>query len=83
MPTTSVTEQELDNSYAFAVQLGKNAGKLLLDIAQSRCKGEETQEAAEKDSSVDIVTKADEGQPGACKQRPVAFRMLIYMHICE
>ncbi|KAK4246477.1 inositol monophosphatase [Corynascus novoguineensis] len=60
MPTTSFTEQELDNIYAFAVQLGKNAGKLLLDIAQSRWKGEETQKVAEKDSSVDIVTKADE-----------------------
>ncbi|EAQ83031.1 hypothetical protein CHGG_10849 [Chaetomium globosum CBS 148.51] len=60
MHTKSLTEGELDEIYAFAVQLGKDAGKLLLDAAQSRFNGENTQEVVEKDSSVDIVTKTDE-----------------------
>ncbi|KAK3904579.1 inositol monophosphatase [Staphylotrichum tortipilum] len=53
---------ELDGIYAFAVQLGKDAGKLLIDAAQSRFNGngESTQSFAEKDSAVDIVTKTDE-----------------------
>ncbi|KAK4038825.1 inositol monophosphatase [Parachaetomium inaequale] len=60
MDTKSLTERELDDIYAFAVQLGKDAGKLLLEAAQSRFNGENTQEVVEKDSSVDIVTKTDE-----------------------
>ncbi|KAL2179388.1 inositol monophosphatase [Thermothelomyces heterothallicus CBS 202.75] len=60
MATKTFTEQELDDIYAFAVQLGKDAGKLLLEAARSRWNGESTPEAVEKDSSVDIVTKTDE-----------------------
>lgn len=68
MYTKPLTEEELDEIYAFAVQLGKDAGKLLLDAAQSRFNGENTQEVVEKDSSVDIVTKTDEGKREAPMQ---------------
>ncbi|KAH6847041.1 hypothetical protein B0I37DRAFT_397380 [Chaetomium sp. MPI-CAGE-AT-0009] len=60
MHTKPLTEAELDEIYAFAIQLGKDAGKLLLDAAQARFNGENRQEVVEKDSSVDIVTKTDE-----------------------
>ncbi|KAK3291835.1 inositol monophosphatase [Chaetomium fimeti] len=60
MHANHLTEAELDEIYAFAVQLGKDAGKLLLEAAQSRFNGENRQEVVEKDSSVDIVTKTDE-----------------------
>jgi myo-inositol-1(or 4)-monophosphatase len=65
MTANSFTEEELDDIYAFAVQLGKDAGKLLLEAAQSRFDGNDqrTEELVEKDSSVDIVTKTDEGEP--------------------
>ncbi len=64
MAVGQLTEAELDEIYAFAVQLGKDAGKLLLDVAQSRFNGagQSTQDFEEKDSSVDIVTKTDEGK---------------------
>ena len=67
MAAGDFTETELDEIYAFAVQLGKDAGKLLLEAAQSRFNGDGqgTQEFEEKDSAVDIVTKTDEGQPPA------------------
>ncbi|GAB1317332.1 hypothetical protein MFIFM68171_07542 [Madurella fahalii] len=62
MTSDTFSEQELDEIYAFAIQLGKDAGKLLLDAAQSRFSGngQAAQEFAEKDSAVDIVTKTDE-----------------------
>jgi myo-inositol-1(or 4)-monophosphatase len=65
MATKSFTEKGLDDIYAFAIQLGKDAGKLLLEAAQLRFNGngQATQEFSEKDSAVDIVTKTDEGAP--------------------
>ncbi|EGS19342.1 uncharacterized protein CTHT_0048000 [Thermochaetoides thermophila DSM 1495] len=62
---SKINEEELDEIYAFAIQLGKDAGKLLMDAARSRfgSGGSMTsQEITEKDNSVDIVTKADEGK---------------------
>ncbi|KAK4153361.1 inositol monophosphatase [Chaetomidium leptoderma] len=62
MATTSFTETELDEIFVFAIQLGKDAGKLLLEAAQLRFNGngQSTQDFVEKDSAVDIVTKTDE-----------------------
>lgn len=57
-------QQELDEIYAFAVDLGKRAGKLLLDGIDKRVEGVGgSGELAfeEKDSAVDIVTQTDEG----------------------
>ena len=59
-----VTE-DLDEIYAFAVQLGKDAGKLLMTAAQLRFNGQGREQEAlnlvEKENAVDIVTQADEG----------------------
>lgn len=59
-----VTE-DLDEIYAFAVQLGKDAGKLLMEAAQSRFSGpgQEALNLVEKENAVDIVTQTDEGAP--------------------
>ncbi len=58
-----ITDQELGEIYDFAVQLGKDAGRLLMDFARARWgdQGSGEQLFSEKDNAVDIVTKADEG----------------------
>lgn len=60
----TLTDKELDEIYAFAVQLGKDAGKMLMDAATSRfgAAGKSGQEFSEKDNAVDIVTQTDEGK---------------------
>ncbi|KAI1363296.1 inositol monophosphatase [Xylaria arbuscula] len=57
-----ISEQELGEIYDFAVQLGKDAGDLLMNFAKARWgdKGSGEQLFSEKDNAVDIVTKADE-----------------------
>ncbi|KAI3340115.1 inositol monophosphatase [Ustulina deusta] len=57
-----ITDQELGEIYDFAVQLGKDAGRLLMDFARARWgdQGSGEQLFSEKDNAVDIVTKADE-----------------------
>lgn len=55
------SDLDLDQIYQFALQLGKDAGKLLLDAAQKRMSGDVQLEEEEKLNSVDIVTKTDEG----------------------
>lgn len=58
---TQISGQELDEIYAFAVDLGKRAGRLLLDGVNRRIDGSQEQAFVEKDNAVDIVTKTDEG----------------------
>ena len=55
---------DLDEAYAFAIQLGKDAGAMLTSAAQARFKsgGGGSSAFEEKDSAVDIVTKTDEGK---------------------
>lgn len=60
------SELDLDSIYQFAIQLGKDAGKLLQDAAQRRMSGEEQLDELEKLNSVDIVTKTDEGEEDLC-----------------
>ncbi|KAI1333911.1 inositol monophosphatase [Xylariaceae sp. FL0016] len=57
-----ISDQELGEIYAFAVQLGKDAGNMLMDFAKARWgdQGVGEQAFSEKDNAVDIVTKADE-----------------------
>ncbi|KAI0415944.1 inositol monophosphatase [Xylaria grammica] len=62
---SELTAQELDEIYDFAVALGKEAGRLLMDFARARWGDRGSSEGAEplfseKDNAVDIVTKADE-----------------------
>ena len=56
------SDLNLDEIYQFAIQLGKDAGKLLQDAAQQRMNGGDQLEEVEKLNSVDIVTKTDEGE---------------------
>lgn len=57
--------QELKEIYAFAVQLGKDAGDMLMAAAQRRIdgRGESSTSVSyvEKENSVDLVTKTDNG----------------------
>lgn len=61
-------EVDLDAIYTFAVQLGKDAGAMLMAGAQARMGGGGSGNGGdgggaweEKESAVDIVTKTDEG----------------------
>ncbi|KAF5245335.1 hypothetical protein FAUST_1810 [Fusarium austroamericanum] len=55
--------QQLNEIYAFAVQLGKDAGDMLMAAAQRRIDGHGTSSTTvsyvEKENSVDLVTKTD------------------------
>ncbi|GKT41351.1 protein qutG [Colletotrichum spaethianum] len=55
-----ISDAELREIYDFAVQLGKEAGDLLMTAAKSRWgTGGQQQAFTEKDNSVDLVTKTD------------------------
>lgn len=57
----NLSREELDEIYAFAIDLGRKAGQLLLDSVDRRIDGISQDLVAEKDSAVDIVTQTDEG----------------------
>jgi myo-inositol-1(or 4)-monophosphatase len=68
MAPTEFTAQELDEVYAFAIDLGKQAGEKLLRGVQGRIDGvpadghgSSNLAFTEKDNAVDIVTQVDEG----------------------
>ena len=66
MTMAEISDQEISEIYAFAVQLGKDAGDLLMAAARRRMNGDingtsNSVEFTEKDSSVDIVTQTDHG----------------------
>lgn len=63
MMAASTEDIDLDEVYAFAVQLGKDAGAMLMSAAQARFAGGGGGGFEEKESAVDIVTKTDEGMP--------------------
>ena len=56
-----LSQQDLDEIYAFAVDLGRKAGQLLLESVEKRIAGNWDQEVEEKENAVDIVTQTDEG----------------------
>lgn len=56
-----LAEDELEKIYQFAIQLGKDAGAMLLHAAEARY-GSADIEHVEKESAVDIVTKTDHGE---------------------
>lgn len=59
-----LSREELDEIYAFAVDLGKKAGKMLMDAAQARMNSEnattEEKQHVQKENAVDLVTETDE-----------------------
>lgn len=59
-----ISSDELNEIYQFAIQLGKDAGKILLDSLERRRTGgsDEVEEAVEKMNAVDIVTQTDNGK---------------------
>lgn len=65
MASPQISDKELDEIYAFAIQLGKDAGKMLMDRAALRMSGpagEGEQKFEEKENAVDIVTQTDTGR---------------------
>jgi hypothetical protein len=58
---TSLSQEELDGIYAFAVDLGKQAGQMLTDAAQIRIDGGDAT-SEQKENAVDLVTETDEGR---------------------
>ena len=63
MAVGPLSQDELDEIYAFAVNLGRKAGQLLMERVEQRISGSEgnSQKFEEKDNAVDIVTQTDEG----------------------
>jgi myo-inositol-1(or 4)-monophosphatase len=59
-----IPQEELDEIYAFAVRLGKQAGQMLRDAAQLRMDGGSVtigqDKHVQKDNAVDLVTETDE-----------------------
>ncbi|RAQ99532.1 inositol monophosphatase [Stemphylium lycopersici] len=68
-----LSREELDGIYAFAVQLGKQAGKMLMDAAQLRIDGgdatTEEKEHVQKENAVDLVTETDENVEAFIKKQ--------------
>ena len=62
----TLSQEELDGIHAFAVNLGKRAGQMLIDAAQIRIDGgnatEEQKEHVQKENAVDLVTETDESK---------------------
>jgi myo-inositol-1(or 4)-monophosphatase len=60
----TIGPDELRQIYHFAIQLGKDAGKILLEgIKKRRLGGDSATEDVEKLNAVDIVTQTDHGNP--------------------
>ena len=61
-----LSRNELDEIYAFAVELGKQAGKMLTDAAQLRISGgngsQKEKAHVQKENAVDLVTETDESK---------------------
>ena len=60
-----LSKAELDDIYAFAVNLGKDAGKMLMEAARVRMgdAGSHGQkEHVQKENAVDLVTETDESK---------------------
>ncbi len=67
-PAVHLDAAQLNEIYDFALSVGRNAGKILLDGVEKRC-GEESgrwQGQEDKESAVDIVTQTDLGATKAC-----------------
>lgn len=58
------SQDELDEIYAFSIDLGRKAGKMLMERVDQRISGTNGSSNAfeEKENAVDIVTQTDEGK---------------------
>ncbi|KAF2644701.1 inositol monophosphatase [Massarina eburnea CBS 473.64] len=70
---SDLSREELDDIYAFAVQLGKDAGTMLMEAAQLRTGDsraiQEQKEHVQKENAVDLVTETDENIEAFIKQQ--------------
>jgi myo-inositol-1(or 4)-monophosphatase len=57
--TYTLSPTELSSIYAFAIQLGKDSGAILLKGLEKRRSGEDVSESVDKLNAVDIVTATD------------------------
>lgn len=57
--TYTLSPTELSQIYAFAIQLGRDSGAILLKGLEKRRSGEDTSESVDKLNAVDIVTATD------------------------
>lgn len=66
-----ISGEELDEIYAFAVNLGEEAGRMLMHGARVRMGDErvanEQEEHVQKENAVDLVTKMDDGMSAAAR----------------
>lgn len=62
----SISEAELEEIHNFAVQLAKDAGRMLLEAVDARSGKKGDAGHSEKESAVDLVTQTDEGQLLPC-----------------
>lgn len=63
MAEGQLSQEELNEIYAFAVDLGRKAGDLLMERVEQRISGGDSpQTFEEKENAVDIVTQTDEGK---------------------
>jgi hypothetical protein len=76
-----ISAAELQDIYKFAVQLGKDAGKILLEAIEIRRQGasdDGPDEPAEKMNAVDIVTQTDHG-----KSRQISIRHSLHCELYQ
>lgn len=62
--SNTISEEELELIYQFALELARGAGRILLDGIDKRCAGGAAaagEEQVEKMNAVDIVTQTDHG----------------------
>lgn len=59
----TLSDSELQSLYGFALDLGRRAGRILMDGVEKRCEGDEEDALSEteKMNAVDIVTQTDLG----------------------
>ncbi|KAI9642609.1 hypothetical protein NHQ30_009414 [Ciborinia camelliae] len=62
-----VSDEELQDIYAFALDLGRRAGNILMEGVEKRCEGDGGGKEEEKMNAVDIVTQTDLGMSQICK----------------
>jgi len=63
---STLSEAELDQIYEFALQLAKDAGRMLHNAMLARCNAGRRVDHVEKESAVDLVTQTDEGEWTCC-----------------
>ncbi|CAG8316339.1 unnamed protein product [Penicillium salamii] len=67
----ALPQDELDEIYTFAIDLGRKAGKMLMERVDQRIAGGDANAFEEKENAVDIVTQTDEGADPRAKTNDI------------